>query len=81
LEGNAGGGAVLDHHHHAGAVWTVNLENTLMKNITNRRMFALGETHVRVCGPNVMATPNADMRFWIITIMLVLFGLSTLKIR
>ena len=52
-----------------------------MKNITNRRMFAVGETHVRVCGPNVMATPNADMRFWIITIMLVLFGLSTLKIR
>ena len=52
-----------------------------MMNITNRTMLALGETHVRAGGPNVMATPNANGRFWIITIMLVLFGLSTLKIR
>jgi len=46
-----------------------------------RTRFALGETHVRAVGPNVMATPNANVRFWIITILLVLFGLSTLKIR
>jgi len=52
-----------------------------MKNLGNRGMLALGETHVWAGGPHVMATPNADMRFWIITIMLVLFGLSTLKIR
>ncbi len=32
-------------------------------------------------GRNVMATPNLKIRFWIITIMLVLVGLSTLKIR
>jgi UDP-N-acetylmuramyl pentapeptide phosphotransferase/UDP-N-acetylglucosamine-1-phosphate transferase len=32
-------------------------------------------------GASVMATPNAHMRFWIITMMLVLFGLSTLKLR
>ena len=46
-----------------------------------RSGLALGETHMRAVGPNVMATPNATMRFWIITILLVLFGLSTLKIR
>ena len=52
-----------------------------MTNMANRIALALGETHVRASGPNVMATPNANVRFWIITIMLVLFGLSTLKIR
>ncbi len=47
----------------------------------NRTIFALGETHMRAFGVHVMATPNAKMRFWIITMMLVLFGLSTLKLR
>jgi len=28
-----------------------------------------------------MATPNQHIRFWIITMMLVLVGLSTLKLR
>jgi UDP-N-acetylmuramyl pentapeptide phosphotransferase/UDP-N-acetylglucosamine-1-phosphate transferase len=42
---------------------------------------ALGETHVWAGGANVMATPNASVRFWIISLMLVLFGLSTLKLR
>ncbi len=46
----------------------------------NRGMEALGETNVSACA-NVMATPSAAMRFWIITMMLVLFGLSTLKLR
>jgi UDP-N-acetylmuramyl pentapeptide phosphotransferase/UDP-N-acetylglucosamine-1-phosphate transferase len=40
---------------------------------------ALGETHVSVA--NVMATPNANVRFWIITMLLVLLGLATLKLR
>jgi len=40
---------------------------------------ALGETHVRAA--NVMATPNASVRFWIITMLLVLLGLATLKLR
>ena len=40
---------------------------------------ALGETHVRAA--NVMATPNASVRFWIITMWLVLLGLATLKLR
>jgi UDP-N-acetylmuramyl pentapeptide phosphotransferase/UDP-N-acetylglucosamine-1-phosphate transferase len=40
---------------------------------------ALGETHVNTA--NVMATPNAYVRFWIITILLVLVGLATLKLR
>ena len=46
-------------------------------------MDALGEAHVGALRANVMATPNASIRFWIITIMLVLvlFGLSTLKLR
>jgi UDP-N-acetylmuramyl pentapeptide phosphotransferase/UDP-N-acetylglucosamine-1-phosphate transferase len=42
---------------------------------------AMGETHVRDFGANVTATPIAPVRFWIITMMLVLFGLSTLKLR
>jgi len=42
---------------------------------------AMGETHVRDFGANVTATPIATVRFWIITMMLVLFGLSTLKLR
>jgi UDP-N-acetylmuramyl pentapeptide phosphotransferase/UDP-N-acetylglucosamine-1-phosphate transferase len=41
----------------------------------------LGEAHVRADGTDVMPTPNANVRFWIITILLVLFGLSTLKLR
>jgi UDP-N-acetylmuramyl pentapeptide phosphotransferase/UDP-N-acetylglucosamine-1-phosphate transferase len=49
--------------------------------MSKRTMFSLGETHMQACGLHVMATPNANMRFWIITILLVLFGLSTLKIR
>jgi UDP-N-acetylmuramyl pentapeptide phosphotransferase/UDP-N-acetylglucosamine-1-phosphate transferase len=40
---------------------------------------ALGETHIRAA--NVMATPNAAVRFWIITMLLVLLGLATLKLR
>ena len=44
-----------------------------------RGMEALGETHVSVA--NVTATPNASMRFWIITMLLVLLGLATLKLR
>ena len=42
---------------------------------------AMGETHVRGFVANVTATPIASVRFWIITMMLVLFGLSTLKLR
>jgi len=42
-------------------------------------MQALGETHVRAA--NVTATPNASVRFWIITMLLVLMGLATLKLR
>lgn len=40
---------------------------------------ALGETHMSVA--NVMATPDANVRFWIITMLLVLIGLATLKLR
>ncbi len=42
---------------------------------------AMGETHVRGIFAKVMTTPIATVRFWIITMMLVLFGLSTLKLR
>ena len=44
-----------------------------------RATLALGETHMSVT--NVMATPNANVRFWIITMLLVLIGLATLKLR
>jgi len=40
---------------------------------------ALGETHVS--GANVMATLNAHVRFWIITILLVLPGPVTLELK
>ncbi len=40
---------------------------------------ALGETNMSEA--NVMATPNAPLRFWIITMLLVLPGLATLKLR
>jgi len=50
-------------------------ENQMKKRSTQ----ASGETHVSAT--NVMATPNAYVRFWIITVMLVLFGLATLKLR
>ena len=42
---------------------------------------AMGETHVSALGANVMAKPIAIVGFWIISMMLVLFGLSTLKLR
>ena len=44
-----------------------------------RATIALGETNVSRA--NVMATPNANVRFWIITMLLVLVGLATLKLR
>lgn len=47
--------------------------------VKNRGMEALGETHMSEV--NVMATPNPSMRFWIITMLLVLLGLATLKLR
>jgi len=40
---------------------------------------AMGGTHVSAA--NVMATPNACVRFWIMTMLLVLTGLATLKPR
>ena len=45
----------------------------------NRSTVALGGTYVSVA--NVMATPNTTVRFWIITMLLVLLGLATLKLR
>lgn len=53
----------------------MNVENQMKKRGTQ----ALGETYVSMA--NVMATPNAYVRFWIITILLVLLGLATLKLR
>ena len=44
-----------------------------------RGTIALAKTNVSVA--NVMATPNATVRFWIITMLLVLIGLATLKLR
>jgi UDP-N-acetylmuramyl pentapeptide phosphotransferase/UDP-N-acetylglucosamine-1-phosphate transferase len=48
---------------------------------TKRTANAMGEAHVCACGANVTTRPIAFVRFWIITMMLVLFGLSTLKLR
>ena len=47
---------------------------------SNRTILALGEAYVRVlCERYDDTKPN--MRFWIITMMLVLVGLSTWKLR
>ena len=48
-------------------------------NMKKRATLALGETHLGVA--NVMATPNANVKSWIITMLLVLIGLATLKLR
>jgi UDP-N-acetylmuramyl pentapeptide phosphotransferase/UDP-N-acetylglucosamine-1-phosphate transferase len=42
---------------------------------------ALGETNMNSFYVHVTATPNAHLRFWIISMMLVLIGLASLKIR
>jgi UDP-N-acetylmuramyl pentapeptide phosphotransferase/UDP-N-acetylglucosamine-1-phosphate transferase len=51
------------------------VENQMKKRSTQ----TLGETHVSVA--NVMSTPTASVRVWIITMLLVLLGLATLKLR
>ena len=53
----------------------------MIKTIKNRTMLTLGEAHMSAFDANVTTTPNANMRFWIITMMLALVGLSTLKLR
>jgi UDP-N-acetylmuramyl pentapeptide phosphotransferase/UDP-N-acetylglucosamine-1-phosphate transferase len=53
----------------------MNVKRPMKKRTTQ----ALGETHVSAA--NVMATPNAPERFWIITMLLVLLGVATLKLR
>lgn len=45
----------------------------------NCTKLALGEAHIQ--SVYVKTTPNASLRFWMITMMLVLVGLSTLKLR
>jgi UDP-N-acetylmuramyl pentapeptide phosphotransferase/UDP-N-acetylglucosamine-1-phosphate transferase len=49
--------------------------------LTNRTTDGMGEAHVCAAGANVTTRPMPSLRFWIITMMLVLFGLSTLKLR
>ena len=53
----------------------MNVESQMKKRTTQ----ALGGTHVSAA--NVMTTPNASVSFWIITMLLVLLGLATLKLR
>ncbi|MCB5205856.1 hypothetical protein [Methylovorus mays] len=48
---------------------------------TKRTIFCVGGDSHASQGSHVMATPNQYIRFWIITMMLVLVGLSTLKLR
>jgi UDP-N-acetylmuramyl pentapeptide phosphotransferase/UDP-N-acetylglucosamine-1-phosphate transferase len=80
MERNASGGAVLDYYHDVGAGRVINIEVEIMvKLIMNRMLEALGEANKHYV--LVMTTPNAIQRFWIITMMLVLVGLSTLKLR
>ena len=51
-----------------------------MRTEKKRMTEGLGETHMGAFA-HVMATPNPAVRFWIISMMLVLVGLSTLKLR
>jgi UDP-N-acetylmuramyl pentapeptide phosphotransferase/UDP-N-acetylglucosamine-1-phosphate transferase len=48
---------------------------------TNRATDGMGEARVCAAGANATTRPVPSVRFWIITMMLVLFGLSTLKLR
>jgi hypothetical protein len=73
--------ALLDYYDVAGVAGLGNaqiemiVENQMKKCGTQ----TLGGTHVSAA--NVTATPNAYVRFWIITMLLVLMGLATLKLR
>jgi len=49
--------------------------------ILKRTTETMGEAHGFAAGDTVTTRPIASVRFWIITMMLVLFGLSTLKLR
>jgi UDP-N-acetylmuramyl pentapeptide phosphotransferase/UDP-N-acetylglucosamine-1-phosphate transferase len=50
-----------------------------MNGAKKRSMFGLGETHARASARDGDTKP--EQRFWIISMMLVLIGLSTLKLR
>ena len=52
-----------------------------MNEVMNRIMLAMGEGNVSGAAANVGRHQSQQIRFWIITMMLVLFGLSTLKLR
>jgi hypothetical protein len=73
--------AVLDHHDDAGSVRAFDAEAAMSCVLTNRTTDGMGEAHVCAAGANVTTRPMPSLRFWIITMMLVLFGLSTLKLR
>ncbi len=51
-----------------------------MNNVKKRMLVGLGETHMRVSRACYGDT-KPNLRFWIISMMLVLIGLSTLKLR
>ena len=71
----------MDYHHDVGVGRAGYFKTQMKKIITNRTMLTLGEAHMSALGANVTTTPNANLRFWIITMMLVLVGLATLKLR
>ena len=81
LERESGRRALLDHHDDARSVWTLHIEVALM-NTQARRLADLGEANLREQVKRLRGRDqNLPVRFWIITMMLVLFGLSTLKLR
>ena len=71
----------MDYYHDVGVNWAGYFKTQMIKTIKNHTMLTLGEAHMSALGANVTTTPNANMRFWIITMMLVLIGLATLKLR
>ena len=47
----------------------------------SRTAVGMGEAHVSAASAKVTTTPIPTVRFWIISMMLVLFWLSILKLR
>ena len=81
LEGDAGGGAVLDHFHDAGIDRPVDAETEMRAILKNHITGGVGRDSPACAACRLWRDQTPPVRFWIISMMLVLIGLSTLKPR
>ena len=73
--------AILDHFHDAGVDWAFDVETEMREITLNRKTGASGETYLPALAGKLWRHQTPPVRFWIISMMLVLIGLSTLKLR